>query len=254
MPFTLSTAGDLASISGSGAALNADLVTTVDTSNYQTALIQLTGTFNAVVTFQGSVEDNPTNWITLLSISAATGNVGTTANATGLYYVPLTCKWFRVRVTSYTSGTVNSTAVFSLEDIACIQNGGVLSSALATGSNNIGSIGAVSSPSNSYAASRITGAVASGVIKASAGRAYSWTLLNTNAAARFLQVYNKATAGVPGTDTPVFTIPLPASGAASFADQVGYYAAAGLSWAITTDAAGTTAGAATDIVGTLFYV
>jgi len=38
-------------------------------------------------------------------------------------------------------------------------------------------------------------------------------VINQNAALRFLKIFNKATAPVPGTDTPVMNIPIPANGA-----------------------------------------
>ena len=94
---------------------------------------------------------------------------------------------------------------------------------------------------------------ASGVIKSSAGTIKSWVLQNTNAAARYLQIYNKATAGVPGTDTPILTIPMAATSIQALSG-LGVYAATGLSWAITTDAAGATIGATGDIVGAVEYL
>lgn len=96
---------------------------------------------------------------------------------------------------------------------------------------------------------------ASGVVTAAAFRnLYSYDLYNTQATARFLQVYNKATAGVPGTDTPVMTIPIPATARAALSLDVAWYGwAAGISWAITTDAPGATIGASGDVVGTVGY-
>lgn len=50
------------------------------------------------------------------------------------------------------------------------------------------------------------------VVKASPGQIYSIYAVNLNAAARYLKIYNKATAPTQ-SDTPVMTIYLPASGA-----------------------------------------
>jgi hypothetical protein len=47
------------------------------------------------------------------------------------------------------------------------------------------------------------------VVKASAGTLLSLNLTNTNAAARYVKVYNKATAPSVGTDTPIFTFLVP---------------------------------------------
>lgn len=48
-------------------------------------------------------------------------------------------------------------------------------------------------------------------VKASAGTLYALLVVNLNAAVRYLKLYNKASAPTVGTDTPVATIPIPAS-------------------------------------------
>jgi hypothetical protein len=94
---------------------------------------------------------------------------------------------------------------------------------------------------------RVASSAASGnpdFVKASAGDLKQfWGLCG--ATATYLQIYNKATAPVVGTDTPVITFPLVANAAfsQSFADS-GSFFSTGISFAFTTDAAGTTAAAA----------
>lgn len=103
--------------------------------------------------------------------------------------------------------------------------------------------------------SRLIGAT-SGVVKASAGQLYTGTLTNSNAAIRYLQIYNKATAGTLSTDTPVITIPLPPNTSVMIDfSGIGGAFAAGISWQFTTDdvAIPTTAGATTDIHGFLTF-
>jgi hypothetical protein len=94
---------------------------------------------------------------------------------------------------------------------------------------------------------------AAGVIKASAGKMTNFVLLNTNAATRYFQVYDKATAGVPGTDTPVYTVPIATGKTVDPGQSISVAGSSGLSWAVTTDAAGATAGSSGDIVGTVRY-
>lgn len=261
MPFTLATAGDLATLTGSASALNADLIPTSDTSNFQTALVQIFGTFSGTVTFQGTNEDVPVNWVNLAVMNIATGAVAATANSAGLYYVPLTCKNFRVRCTSYTSGTIQTVTIFSYDEVPFIEAGNTIVSGsvsisgnpvLGTGSNPIGAIAVNTSATSALLQSRVVGA-ASGFAKAGAGRLYGWTFTNTNAAIRYLQVYNKASAGIPGTDTPVMTVAIPPNVNVDAQSAIGIANALGIAWAITTDAAGATIGAANDIVGTMFY-
>jgi len=48
-------------------------------------------------------------------------------------------------------------------------------------------------------------------LKASAGVLYALYVVNLNAAVRYLKFYNKASAPTVGSDTPVLTLPIPAS-------------------------------------------
>lgn len=68
------------------------------------------------------------------------------------------------------------------------------------------------------------------------------------ATAAYLQLYNKATAPVIGTDTPILTFPIPANSVFSQSiPQGGAYFPVGISYAFTTDAAGTTGSAASAV-------
>lgn len=93
-------------------------------------------------------------------------------------------------------------------------------------------------------------------VKGSAGTLYGIAASNINAAARFLKLYNKATAPTVGTDTPVLTITIPASGYINFdTGLLGMQFTLGIAYALTglaTDA-DTTAVAANDIKVFLNY-
>lgn len=54
-------------------------------------------------------------------------------------------------------------------------------------------------------------------LKGSAGQVFSVTANNTTAAAKFLRLYNKATAPTTGTDTPVVVLTVPANSSKEFA-------------------------------------
>jgi hypothetical protein len=91
--------------------------------------------------------------------------------------------------------------------------------------------------------------------KASAGQVYGWTLINTSAAYKFVKFYNKASAPTVGTDTPVFTIPVPASSGVNIEYSTGIPFATGIAWAITNLVADsdTTAVSANDVHGFIIY-
>lgn len=85
-------------------------------------------------------------------------------------------------------------------------------------------------------------------VKASAGNVHKVFGTNTNAAARYLKFYNKASAPTVGTDTPVLTFYLPPTavggGVFSF-DLDEQYFSLGIGYAMTTAAADADTGALT---------
>src|SRR5260221_12607384 len=82
-------------------------------------------------------------------------------------------------------------------------------------------------------------------VKGSAGQVYNYNILNTNAAIRYVHLYNKASNPTVGTDVPVKTFQVPATGQIAGSFPVGSTFAAGISLFTTGSAAGT----ARDAVG-----
>lgn len=94
-------------------------------------------------------------------------------------------------------------------------------------------------------------------VKASQGVLVSVSVSNINAAARYLKLYNKATAPTVGTDVPVMTIPIPAGTIASpYINANGVNFSTGIALAITAAAADsdTTAVAANEIKVAINYL
>lgn len=72
------------------------------------------------------------------------------------------------------------------------------------------------------------------VVRNTAGVLHAWHLSNLHATElRVVKLYDKASAPVVGTDTPVLTLPLPAGSQANVALPVGVTFAAGIAVAIT---------------------
>jgi hypothetical protein len=92
-------------------------------------------------------------------------------------------------------------------------------------------------------------------VKASAGQVYGWHLSNANAGARFLKLYDKASAPTVGSDTPVMTIPIPGSGIAVLDQPMGIAFSTGIAFALTAAVgdSDTTAVAVNEIVVNLLY-
>jgi hypothetical protein len=89
--------------------------------------------------------------------------------------------------------------------------------------------------SNGLISTRVVAAATTNAtsLKASAGNIAAIDLFNVAAYAVFLKLYNKASAPTVGTDTPVWTIPIPASGGFSLVLDWGEYFSTGIAYAIT---------------------
>lgn len=119
-------------------------------------------------------------------------------------------KWFRVRTTAQTAGVAAYTlapGAYATEPIPASQVTGIQPvsgtvTATVTGGTTL-PVTPTTTFTNSAATTNAT------LIKSTAGSLWSISASNTNAAARFLKLYNKAVAPTVGTDTPVLTMPLP---------------------------------------------
>lgn len=95
-------------------------------------------------------------------------------------------------------------------------------------------------------------------VKASAGNILGIALMNTNAAVRYLHLYNKASAPTVGTDVPVATFAIPGNAAGAgftLPCDIGAAFATGIAYALTTGAADTDTGAVAlnEITGWILY-
>lgn len=92
----------------SAAALNADLVPSTDVSAYRAFSLQTTGTWSGTLTIQ--VSDDNSTWAnagTVIKDSTQTFLTSGNFTSNGAFSSPLLHRYLRVRMTVYTSGTVN---------------------------------------------------------------------------------------------------------------------------------------------------
>jgi hypothetical protein len=168
-------------------------------------------------------------------------NANTSTTGTNQVWVgPVQYRYFRVRATSFTNNT-SLAGTLELYAEACplpITNPTILAQAtsLALGTNDYHLVSAAT-----------TNAVN---VKASGGQVYGYEIYNTNAAVRYVKLFNKASAPTLGTDTPVRTIGVPPGGRAFFHSSTGIQFTNGISLAATTGIADTDATAigASDLV------
>lgn len=135
--------------------------------------------------------------------------------------------------------------------------GGLVLAALPAGTAEIGRVGnnAQTAAGGIPTAARLVSAAATTnatLVKATVGRLYGIRCYNAAITVRYLKLYNKATAPVPGTDTPVLTFALKPSDQFDLSfDAVGFSFPLGIGFALTTGSADADTGALTaaDIVG-----
>ncbi len=260
-------------VSGTGAALNADPVPVTDVSGFSTAMLHLTGTWAGTFTPQCS-NDN-VNFVNILMqpVNTQTAMVGSTTSG-GLFLAPLACKFFRGRLTAFTSGTLTANVEFSslappfMNQQSVTVAGGV---ALTASSATIGVLGTGSAMSNDvgiqYRATSTGAALAvhtvaaattnAVLVKASAGRVLGFQAFNSSTTVwRYVKFYNLATTPVPGTSTVVRTVGLPPNQYVDFNMEGGIAHTAGIGIAITSGAAdndATAVSAANEVVVDVLY-
>lgn len=195
-----------------------------------TASVQIVGTYTGALTPQ--VSNDGVNWKTmggLPLVDVTTGiGVATVASASQtIYQVDVSAyRYFRLSANAAVTGA----AVVTL--VGTESNGLVgLDMAIPAGSAQIGLVGTPAGSQIALTSAATTNATSS---KSTAGNLFEIAADNFNAAARFLKLYNKASAPTVGTDVPVLTIPIPANGSVCIPfGTIGKRFTTGIAFAIT---------------------
>lgn len=193
----------------------------------------------------------------------------TTFNAAGLWYIPTSAKYLRLRLTTATTagtttlnvkGTQFAPQAFqATQPISGTVTANIGTGSLAAGTNAIGDVGLQVRANATGAAtvSKFTAAATTNAasIKVSAGRVLGWHLYNTTASAKYFRFFNKASAPTVGTDSPVFVIVVPANSAVFNNLPTGIAFTTGIAIACTGAVADldTTVTAANDVIGSFYY-
>lgn len=91
----------------------------IDIDRFQSVAVQLTGTFVGTVVFEVSNIGGPTatDWTAKALVSAG-GTTATSATTTGIWANDVGAKFFRIRVSTWTSGTIRADLLFSPQSIS----------------------------------------------------------------------------------------------------------------------------------------
>jgi hypothetical protein len=90
--------------------VNNDIIPSIDVSAYKYVSLQLTTVTDATITFQGSNDNGDFDSIVSQDLGEISSPYTSTATTTGIFKIPTSYKWLRVRVTVIGSGTVAGTA------------------------------------------------------------------------------------------------------------------------------------------------
>lgn len=234
--------------------------------NGQTCLtIQTTGTYTGGLSVQATVDGS--TWVTQGFQGICNTNTGVStaaiASATQSIFTTSVTGFIKARVTGLAAMTGTVTVTLRAAqgmpiEIAAIDTIRVLG-IITAGSNLIADVGQQYRASATGAATlaKILSAATTNAtsVKASAGRVLGWALTNTTAVVKAFHIHNKASPPTVGTDSPGWTIILPANGYVQYKQEGGIAMATGIAYSIT-GAIGdldATAVAVGDVIGVLLY-
>jgi len=189
------------------------LVASQDCLGYRSISLQLFGTFVGTVTFQQSNDNANWNNLPLIVVNSVGGSAPVNTGATtGGWVGPIAMRYVRFTVTAYTSGTIQGVVEIDAMP-APVQSLMALAAQSGTWSAAVG----IAKVAGSSFSGQVTspsldanfGAATKNASKGSAGNVFAAIFTNANAAVRYAQLHNKATAPV-ATDVPIYSLPIPA--------------------------------------------
>mgnify|MGYP003669284721 CR=1 FL=1 len=237
-------------------ALNEFVLPSLDAGEYAFISMQLVGTWEATVTFEGS-NDNTTFYSIATTDPSANGTGQVTATINRVVKVPVLTQYIRARVSAYTSGTISAVAFGHRDE----NSSGLISTlgsielqaettkkignvGLEAGTNAIGSLSAgtahigdvkvlptISAPPIPLKVISAVGVNATSV-QAGASNINFILIVSKAATPRFVKFYDKATAPVVGTDVPKYTFPLAVGASPIQAPPQGFSFTDGFAYAI----------------------
>jgi hypothetical protein len=215
-----------------------DVIDAVDVSAYKWVSLQLAGTFEATIKFQGSNDNGTFYDVTVQNPTLLSEPYVTTMTGVGLVKIPVLYKYLRARVTAYTSGTVEGIALAYKEsnDSGQISSTGTINGAVSV--TNLpatqtvdGSVAVTNFPASQAVSGAVSivgasslspfyaiGTTGTNETGVSAAPSILRSVVFTNLAAtpRHLKLYDIATTPVAGAGTPVIVCSLAAAGTLAF--------------------------------------
>lgn len=276
MPSLPSSGGALTAAAASSTSLvNTTSVIVAAVSNAASVTVTVKGTYTAVLIFEAT-DDGGTTWYAIVgartdgsSSEITTATISSTIR--GWKFDVSAFQYFRVRCTSFTSGSVttnvyptsmptSSVAVLGQNNqIASAGTVSLIQNALPSGTNTLGSVIATGRATGGSTTYLLISAAStnSTLISTGSHTLYAINAYNNGATAAYVKIYNKSTAPAIGTDTPIKVVMLPAGGGSNIVlPPQGDVVVSGLGIGITGGAANsdTTAVALSQVIFNCSYV
>jgi hypothetical protein len=227
-----------------------------DVTGYNSVSVQVTSAGTATISYE--VSNDNTTWYAIQGYNTTnagtSGSLSTSAAALTATF-PCPCRYFRARVSAYTSGTVTVVAYMRAAPFPVVFSGLVT---VNSGTQLIGDVSLQSRANNSGTASKshlVSAATTNAtIIKASAGKVLSARVSNTNAAWRYVKLHNIATTPTAGSGV-VETIGVPPGATVSWELLYGSGFSTGIGMTMVTGSADSdaTAVAVGDLIADIFY-
>ena len=229
-------------------AINTNLLTGnlsdwVDVSNFSSGLVHIIATSGisaGAIIFEGTNDITAATFPVLpvveLTGTAALISAAATiaASASRAFVFPLYYKYMRVRIsTGFTGGTIRAVAHLKDQPFDAVSY-----SAIGTSTVSVSGSATVAYANTTLYTLNAAATTNAASVKASAGTMWGMSISNIGAAARYVKLYNKASAPTVGTDVPVLTIPVAAGTRVDLVlSAQGRRFSTGIAIAVTTDAA-----------------
>ena len=210
------------------------LLPSTNAEEYKFISMQLIGTWEATVTFEGS-NDNTTFYSIATTDPSANATGQTTATINRIVKIPVLTKHIRARVSSYTSGTISANAFGHLDENSSglISTLGEITLAAET-TKVIGTVNLASDGVQTYEQVISAATTNQTLVNSGATKLKTFSMVNGVATLRYFKLFNKATAPIVGTDTPFLTITMAPNSESRFTlPNGGIDFSLGLAYAIT---------------------
>ena len=240
-------------------AATAGSAVSIDLDSKGTVTIQVTGTYTGALSAQ--ITTDGTNWITptntvFKNMVTGANSVTIPSASVGIWQIEVIGHAkFRLSALAAVTGTA-TVALRAAANTSQVSVAGVSTAANQnTGNASLTSID-TKLPSNFVNSPINFGASNQAVLKASAGAVFKVYCYNKNAATRFFQIHDKATAPI-NTDIPIESVPIAANTAlildSTFWGATGRVCSAGVAWAFSSTEATLTLATAADQSSSVGY-